>query len=67
VAERCGTPLPGFFGGLVSSTATTLVYARHAREDPAIRRLALMVIVLANIVVLRLGSTMSPAKPASTQ
>ena len=33
VGERYGTPLLGLFGGLVSSTATTLVYARNGRAQ----------------------------------
>ena len=52
VGRRYGAPLLGFLGGLVSSTATTLVYARYARDDTALRGLAVFVIVTANIVVL---------------
>ena len=33
-----GAPVIGFFGGLVSSTATTMVFARHARDDAELRR-----------------------------
>lgn len=36
VGDRFGPPLLGLLGGLVSSTATTLVYARHARQTPTI-------------------------------
>lgn len=55
VGQRFGAPLLGFLGGLVSSTATTLVYARYARND-AMRNLAVVVITIANLVVLvRLG------------
>jgi len=43
--------LVGVFGGLVSSTATTLVYSRHAREAPAAGTAA-GVILIANLVVL---------------
>jgi len=50
--ERNGGLLLGVLGGLVSSTATTLVYTRHARAEPELRRLAIMVILLANLVVL---------------
>ena len=35
IGERHGAPLLGLFGGLVSSTATTLVYARNGRDNPA--------------------------------
>jgi uncharacterized membrane protein (DUF4010 family) len=52
VGQRHGARLLGFLGGMVSSTATTLVYARHARDHAEIQRLAVVVIVLANIVVL---------------
>ncbi len=55
VGRRYGSPLLGFLGGLVSSTATTLVYARHGRA-PAMSGLAVVVILIANLVVLiRLG------------
>jgi uncharacterized membrane protein (DUF4010 family) len=47
-----GAPMIGFFGGLVSSTATTMVFARHARADVAQVRTATGVILLANLVVL---------------
>jgi uncharacterized membrane protein (DUF4010 family) len=46
-----GVLLLGFFGGLVSSTATSLVYARHARK-PEMLQLATVVILIANMVVL---------------
>lgn len=52
VGQRCGTPLLGVFGGLVSSTATTLVYARHGRAHEGMRSMAVTVIVLANLMVL---------------
>ena len=50
--ERNGGLLLGLLGGLVSSTATTLVYTKHARANPDMRRLAISVILLANLVVL---------------
>lgn len=50
--ERNGGLLLGVLGGLVSSTATTLVYTKHARAEPEMRRLAISVILLANLVVL---------------
>lgn len=57
VGERHGAPLLGLFGGLVSSTATTLVYARNGRDNAAMAELAVVVILLANLVVLvRLGT-----------
>jgi uncharacterized membrane protein (DUF4010 family) len=52
VGQRYGAPLLGFLGGLVSSTATTLVYARHSKNGEAMSRLAVVVILIANLVVL---------------
>lgn len=46
-----GLPLMGVLGGLVSSTATTVVYSRHAREHADLVDGAVFVIVLANLVV----------------
>ena len=44
--------LLGALGGLVSSTATTLVYSRGARGKPALEGTAATVILLANLVKL---------------
>jgi uncharacterized membrane protein (DUF4010 family) len=56
VGNRHGAPLLGFFGGMVSSTATTLVFARHARSDAKLTDTATLVILIANLVVtVRLG------------
>lgn len=52
VGQRYAGPLLGLLGGLVSSTATTLTYARHGRENPGLAALASTVIVIANLVVL---------------
>lgn len=52
VGQNRGTLLIGLLGGLVSSTATTLTFSRHARDNEAMSRLAIVVIVLANLVVL---------------
>jgi uncharacterized membrane protein (DUF4010 family) len=58
-----GVLLLGLFGGLVSSTATSMVYARHAR-DPGMLQLAAVVILAANLVVpvrlAVLGGVVSP-------
>lgn len=54
--QNRGTVLIGLLGGLVSSTATTLTFSRYAKSGEAMSRLAVIVIVLANLVVLvRLG------------
>jgi uncharacterized membrane protein (DUF4010 family) len=51
-----GAALIGLFGGFVSSTATTMIFARHAQANVALARTAMVVILLANIVVMvRLG------------
>ncbi len=52
VGTRYGAPLLGFLGGLVSSTATTLVYAKNSKSSTAAANLAASVIVIASIVVM---------------
>jgi uncharacterized membrane protein (DUF4010 family) len=52
VGTRYGAPLLGFLGGLVSSTATTLLYAKNSKNNPIISHLAASVIVIASMVVL---------------
>lgn len=49
--HRTGTVLGGILGGLISSTATTVSYARHTRETPNLRTLSVRVIVIASTVV----------------
>jgi len=62
--QRWGTPLLGLFGGLVSSTATTLVYARHGKANGEFMPLTVLVILLANLVLMVrlavLGAIMAP-------
>lgn len=50
--QHHGAPLLGLLGGLASSTATTLVYSRHAKTHDGLARLSLVVILIANLVVL---------------
>jgi uncharacterized membrane protein (DUF4010 family) len=52
VGTRYGAPLLGFLGGLVSSTATTLLYAKNSRNNQTMSHLAASVIVIAGMVVL---------------
>ena len=52
VGTRYGTLLLGFFGGLASSTATTMIYAKHGKNNQAMLNLAASVIVIASIVVI---------------
>jgi uncharacterized membrane protein (DUF4010 family) len=63
--QRYGAPLLGFFGGLVSSTATTLVYARHSKLSADMLHLSAVVILIASQVVLvRLMIVSSVVSPA---
>ena len=56
VGQQRGAVMLGLLGGLVSSTATTLAFSRHARASSEMTPVATTVIVLANLVVLvRLG------------
>jgi uncharacterized membrane protein (DUF4010 family) len=48
--QRAGTFLSGILGGLISSTATTVSYARRSREAPDIHKLALFVIMIASAI-----------------
>jgi uncharacterized membrane protein (DUF4010 family) len=50
--QRHGTLLTGLFGGIASSTATTLAFSRHGRNSPQLASMAALVILLANWVVL---------------
>ncbi len=55
----------GLFGGLVSSTATSLVYARRSVENADFTQLAVVVILIANLTVLiRLSIISAIASPA---
>jgi len=51
LGTRRGILLGGLLGGAISSTATTLTYARRSQEGPEISRLATVVIVIASTVV----------------
>lgn len=52
VGREYGAILLGTFGGLVSSTATTLAYSRYGRTTMQLWNLSVAVIVIANLVVL---------------
>lgn len=47
-----GAPMVGLLGGLVSSTATTVVFSRHAHANVALARTAMVVILVAGLMVL---------------
>jgi uncharacterized membrane protein (DUF4010 family) len=56
IGQQRGAVILGLLGGLVSSTATTLAFSRHARASSTMMPIAVIVIVLANLMVLvRLG------------
>ena len=63
--QKKSAPLLGMLGGLVSSTATTLVYARHTKDNESLAQLAVVVILLANLMVMVrlavLGAAVAPA------
>jgi len=51
VGQRYGAVLLGAFGGMVSSTATTLVYARRSKHNQDLIQLAVVVILIASLIV----------------
>ncbi len=52
LGERAGTIVTGLLGGLISSTATTLSYARSARTNPGSAGAAAVVILIASAIVM---------------
>jgi uncharacterized membrane protein (DUF4010 family) len=65
IGVRYGAVFVGVFGGLASSTATTVLYARQARETPDMNAMAALVIVMANLVmVVRVGIVATLVAPA---
>jgi uncharacterized membrane protein (DUF4010 family) len=65
LGERQGLLITGVLGGLLSSTATTVLYAQRSRESEAMERLALAVVPIANLVPLArialLAAVVAPA------
>ena len=49
---RAGVLLGGLLGGVISSTATTVSYARRSRHHPDGARLAAVIVLIANSVVM---------------
>lgn len=49
--RNVGTLLGGVLGGMVSSTATSVSYARRSKEQPALSSLAAVVVMIASSVV----------------
>ena len=65
IGRKRGAVVLGLLGGLVSSTATTLSFSRHARANQAMLPIAVTVILLANLVVLvRLGALAAVLAPS---
>lgn len=63
-----GAPMMGLLGGLVSSTATTVVFSRHARAHAALARSAMVVIMIASLMVLlRLTVMAAVVAPATIE
>lgn len=50
LGEQAGVVLGGILGGLISSTATTVAYARRIKDNPAAASLAAITIVIASSV-----------------
>lgn len=50
LGARAGTLLGGALGGLISSTATTASYARHAKVNPALAPQVAVVVMIASTV-----------------
>ncbi len=65
VGAEKGTWLVGLLGGLVSSTATTMVFSRRSRETPGFASTASAVILLSNTMVFgRLLAVIAVVAPA---
>ena len=52
VGARHGAALLGIFGGLASSTATTMMFSRHARDHADLTHMSAIVILIANVMVM---------------
>ncbi len=56
IGAKHGAALLGVFGGLASSTATTMMFSRHAAANASLVPLSAVVILIANVMVMiRLG------------
>lgn len=62
--NRGGAVVAGLLGGVISSTATTLSYARHVKQTPALANLAVVVVTIASgMVFLRLALEIAVVAP----
>lgn len=65
IGSRHGAAVLGIFGGLASSTATTMMFSRHAAQHPHLVRMSSIVILIANVMVMiRLGIIASVVTPS---
>ena len=65
LGREAGTLLGGILGGAVSSTATTVSYARMVRREPAFARTAAIVMMIASAVsCLRVLAAVAVVAPA---
>jgi uncharacterized membrane protein (DUF4010 family) len=64
IGGQHGTLLLGFLGGLVSSTATTLVYARHARSQESVQLSTVVILTAGMVVLVRLSVLAGVVAPA---
>ncbi|WP_415033499.1 MgtC/SapB family protein [Azonexus sp.] len=68
IGTQHGAALLGIFGGLASSTATTMMFSRHAKEHAHLVRMSSLVILIANVMVMiRLGVIAGLLAPALLQ
>jgi uncharacterized membrane protein (DUF4010 family) len=64
VGERAGILLGGILGGLISSTATTVSYARRSREhEDAVKPAAVVVLIASTVVLIRIMVLIAIASP----
>ncbi|PWW82739.1 hypothetical protein CR164_03075 [Prosthecochloris marina] len=64
LGQKTGLLLGGILGGLISSTATTISYARRSKTIPGTSSLAAMVIMIAStIVFIRVGFEVAVVAP----
>ena len=65
LADRHAVAAVGLLGGVVSSTATTLAFSRHARSATVSGEIAALVVTLANLIVIvrlaLLAAVMAPS------
>jgi uncharacterized membrane protein (DUF4010 family) len=65
IGARHGAALLGIFGGLASSTATTMMFSRHAASHEKLVQMSATVILIANVMVMiRLGIVASLVAPS---